>query len=87
MAASPLFRAKAKTMLEAEPQVMAKLRIGAKDIALACALADEQDVPAPLLGETAKVLQDAMSMGLGERDFATLARAIERRVGVFFTLD
>jgi 3-hydroxyisobutyrate dehydrogenase-like beta-hydroxyacid dehydrogenase len=85
MAASPLFRAKAKAMLEAEPQVLAKLRIGAKDIGLACALADEQGVPAPLLRETAQVLQDAMQMGLGERDFATLARAIERRAGVSFT--
>jgi len=85
MAASPLFRAKAKTMLEAEPQVMAKLRIGAKDIGLACALADEQGVPAPLLAETAKVFRDAMQMGLGESDFATLARAVERRAGVSFT--
>ena len=85
MAASPLFRAKAKVMLEAEPQVLAKLRIGAKDIVLACALADEQGVPAPLLAETAKIFEDAMQMGLGESDFATLARAVERRAGVSFT--
>ena len=85
MAASPLFRARAKTMLEADPQVLAKLRIGAKDIGLACALADEQGVPAPLLRETAQVLQDAMQMGLGESDFAMLARAVERRAGVSFT--
>jgi 3-hydroxyisobutyrate dehydrogenase-like beta-hydroxyacid dehydrogenase len=85
MAASPLFRAKAKAMLEAKPQVLAKLRIGAKDIALACALADEQGVPAPLLQETAKILEDAMAMGLGESDFANPARAIERRAGVSFT--
>lgn len=87
MAASPLFRAKAGAMLEAEPQVLAKLRIGAKDIALALALAAEQDVPAPLLQETAEVLQDAMRMGLGESDLAALARAIERRAGVSFTGD
>ena len=87
MAASPLFRAKARTMLEAEPRVLAKLRIGAKDIALALALAAEQDVPAPLLQETAEVLQDAMRMGLGESDLAALARAIERRAGVSFTGD
>ena len=85
MAATPLFRAKAKTMLEAKPQVLAKLRIGSKDIGLACALADEQGVPAPLLRETAQVLQDAMQMGLGESDFAMLARAVERRAGVSFT--
>jgi 3-hydroxyisobutyrate dehydrogenase-like beta-hydroxyacid dehydrogenase len=63
---------------------MGKLRIGAKDIGLACALADELGVPAPLLQETAQVLQDAMQMGLGERDLAALARAIERRAGVSF---
>jgi 3-hydroxyisobutyrate dehydrogenase len=85
MAASPLFRAKAKVMLEAEPQVRAKLRIGAKDIALACTLAEEQGVPAPLLRETARVLEEAMRMGLGENDFATLARAVERRAGVSLT--
>jgi 3-hydroxyisobutyrate dehydrogenase len=85
MADTPLFRAKAKVMLEAEPQVMAKLRIGAKDIGLACALAAEEDVPAPLLRETAQVLQTAMEMGLGEDDLAALARAIERHAGVSFT--
>ncbi|HEX5078464.1 MAG TPA: NAD(P)-dependent oxidoreductase [Geminicoccaceae bacterium] len=85
MAASPLFRAKARAMLEAEPPVLAKLRIGAKDIALACALAEEQGVPAPLLRETARILEDAMRMDLGESDLAALGRAVERRAGVSFT--
>jgi len=85
MADTPLFRAKAKAMLEAEPPVMGALRIGAKDIGLACALAAEDGVPAPLLQHTADVLQSAMQMGLGEADLAALARAIERRAGVTFT--
>jgi 3-hydroxyisobutyrate dehydrogenase len=85
MADTPLFRAKAKAMLEADPPVMGTLRIGAKDIGLALALADEQGLPAPLLQETAQVLQDAMQMGLGESDLAALARTVERRAGISFT--
>jgi 3-hydroxyisobutyrate dehydrogenase len=85
MADTPLFRAKAKAMLEAEPPVMGALRIGAKDIGLACALAAEEGVSAPLLQHTADVLQSAMQMGLGEADLAALARAVERRAGVTFT--
>jgi 3-hydroxyisobutyrate dehydrogenase-like beta-hydroxyacid dehydrogenase len=85
MADTPLFRAKAKAMLEAAPPFRAALRIAAKDIGLACALAAEEGVPAPLLENTADVLQSAMQMGLGEADFAALARAVERRAGVSFT--
>jgi 3-hydroxyisobutyrate dehydrogenase len=85
MADTPLFRAKAKAMLEAEPPVMGALRIGAKDIGLACALAAEEGVSAPLLQHTADVLQSAMQMGLGEADLAALARAVERRAGVTFS--
>jgi 3-hydroxyisobutyrate dehydrogenase-like beta-hydroxyacid dehydrogenase len=85
MADTPLFRAKARAMLEAEPTVVGTLRIGAKDIGLACTLAAEEGIPAPLLQETAQVLQDAMRMGLGEADLAALARALERRAGVSFT--
>lgn len=85
MADSPLFRTKARAMLEAEPEVMGTLRIGAKDIGLACALAAEEGVPAPLLQASAEVLQEAMRLGLGEADLAAIARAVERRAGVSFT--
>jgi 3-hydroxyisobutyrate dehydrogenase-like beta-hydroxyacid dehydrogenase len=85
MADTPLFRAKASAMLDEKPPVVGALRIGAKDIGLALALAAEEDVPAPLLQEAAQVLQDAMRMGLGESDLAALARAVERRAGVSFS--
>jgi 3-hydroxyisobutyrate dehydrogenase len=85
MADTPLFRAKASAMLDEKPTVVGALRIGAKDIGLALALAAEEGVPAPLLQETAQVLQDAMQMGLGESDLAALARAVERRAGVSFS--
>jgi len=82
MADTPLFRAKAPAMLETDPPRMGALRIGGKDIASACALAAEEEVPAPSLQETAAVLQNAVQMGLGDADLAALARAIERRAGV-----
>lgn len=85
MADTPLFRARAKAMLEAAPPFKAALRIAAKDIGLACALAEEEGVPAPLLQDTSEVLESAMAMGLGEADLAALARAVERRAGVTFT--
>jgi 3-hydroxyisobutyrate dehydrogenase-like beta-hydroxyacid dehydrogenase len=82
MADTPLFRAKAKAMLEPQPSTKGKLRIGAKDIGLACALAAEHGVPVPLFENANEVLQTAIEMGLGEVDLAALARAVERRAGV-----
>jgi 3-hydroxyisobutyrate dehydrogenase-like beta-hydroxyacid dehydrogenase len=87
MADTPLFRAKAPAMLEPDPAVKATLRIGAKDIRLACDLAKELGVGAPLLEDTAAILQSAMALGLGEADLAALARAVEQRAGVSFTGD
>jgi len=82
MADTPLFRAKAKAMLEPEPPNKGALRIGAKDIGLACALAAELGVPAPLYDDAMKILHEALAMGLGEVDLSALARAVERRAGV-----
>jgi 3-hydroxyisobutyrate dehydrogenase len=84
MADTPLFRANANAMLETAPPMRGALRIGAKDIGLATALAAEEGVPAPLLQGALEVLQNAMAMGLGDADLAALARAIERRAGVTF---
>jgi 3-hydroxyisobutyrate dehydrogenase-like beta-hydroxyacid dehydrogenase len=85
MADTPLFRAKAKAMLEPEPPLKGTLRIGAKDIDLACALANEVGVLATLFEDARRVLQEAMALGLGEADLATVARAVERRAGVSLT--
>jgi 3-hydroxyisobutyrate dehydrogenase-like beta-hydroxyacid dehydrogenase len=85
MADTPLFRANANAMLETAPPMRGALRIGAKDIGLATALAAEEGVPAPLLQGALEILQSAMAMGLGDADHAALARAIERRAGVTFT--
>jgi 3-hydroxyisobutyrate dehydrogenase-like beta-hydroxyacid dehydrogenase len=82
MADTPLFRAKAKAMLEPAPPNRGALRIGAKDIGLACGLAAELGVPAPLFEGARETLHDALAMGLGEVDLAALARAVERRAGV-----
>ena len=58
-----------------------RLRIGAKDISLACALAEEFGVEASLYKYADAMFQDAMAMGLGDADLAALARAVEARTG------
>ena len=82
MADSPLFRAKAPLMLAAEPEARGRLRIGAKDIGLAAALARELGVEAPLFERAEALFAEAIAQGLSEADIAAVARALERRTGV-----
>jgi len=82
MADTPLFRAKAPMMLAAGPAPKGRLRIGAKDIGLALALAREVGLAAPLFEHADEVFAEAMAQGLGEADVAALARAVERRAGI-----
>jgi len=82
MADTPLFRAKAPLMLAAEPEARGRLRIGAKDIGLAAALAREVGLAAPLFERAEELFADAMAQGLSEADIAAVARALERRTGV-----
>jgi len=81
MADSPLFRAKAPMMLAAEPEAKGRLRIGAKDIGLAAALAHEVGVAAPLFERAEALFAEAMAQGLSEADVADVARVLERRAG------
>jgi 3-hydroxyisobutyrate dehydrogenase-like beta-hydroxyacid dehydrogenase len=73
MADSPLFRAKAPRMLEAEPEAKGRLRIGAKDIGLAAALAPDLGLEAPLCQRAAAQLNDALTHGHGAADNAAVA--------------
>ena len=82
MADSPLFRAKAPLMLAAEPAAKGRLRIGAKDIGLAAALARELGVEAPLFERADALFAEAVAQGLSEADIAAVARVLERRTGV-----
>jgi 2-hydroxy-3-oxopropionate reductase len=82
MADTPLFRAKAPLMLAAEAAAKGRLRIGAKDIGLALALAREVGLDAPLFEHADELFADAMAQGLSEADIAAVARALERRTGV-----
>lgn len=79
MADTPLFRAKAPEMLKSEPALKGLLRIAAKDIGLAAALAGELGVDAPLFRDAETMFRRAMAMGLGEADLAAIARAVEDR--------
>jgi 3-hydroxyisobutyrate dehydrogenase-like beta-hydroxyacid dehydrogenase len=82
MADTPLFRAKAPPMLDPDAPSKGRLRIGAKDIGLARALAGEVGVEAPLFAEAERVFAAAMAAGLGEDDVAAVARVVEKRAGV-----
>lgn len=87
MADTPLFRARAPLMLQENPQSDARLRIGAKDIGLACALADELQLQqaTPLFHAAEAMFRQAVDAGLSEAGTTTIARIAERRVGVSFT--
>jgi 2-hydroxymethylglutarate dehydrogenase len=82
IADTPLFRAKAPLMLAAAPEAQGRLRIGAKDIGLAAALARELGLDAPLFQQADALFAAAMAQGLSEADIATVARALEQRSGV-----
>ncbi len=82
MADTPLFRAKAPLMLAAAPAAAGRLRIGAKDIGLAVALAREQGLAAPLFERAGALFGAAMAQGLGEADIAAVVRALEAESGV-----
>jgi 3-hydroxyisobutyrate dehydrogenase-like beta-hydroxyacid dehydrogenase len=82
MADTPLFRAKAPLMLAAEAEAKGRLRIGAKDIGLAAALARELGLAAPLFERAEALFAEAIAQGLGEADIAAVARALEARSGV-----
>lgn len=57
------------------------LDLAAKDARLMCALAEGNEVPAPVAAALASVLDDAVARGLGGRDWSDLVVAAERRSG------
>ena len=63
MADTPLFRAKAPLMLAAAPESQGRLRIGAKDIGLAAALAREVGVAAPLFERAERAVRRGHGAG------------------------
>ena len=86
MADTPLFRARAPLMLQEDQHSDGRLRIGAKDIGLAVALADELQLheATPLFHAAGAMFQQAMDAGLSEIGTAAIARIAEQRVGVSF---
>jgi 3-hydroxyisobutyrate dehydrogenase len=82
MAGSPLFNALAPLMLQPAPEPTGRLRIGAKDIDLAAALAAELGFAAPHFADAKALFDAAIAAGLGESDLSSIARAIEIRSGV-----
>lgn len=87
MADTPLFRARAPLMLQEDQHSDSRLRIGAKDIGLACALADELQLreATPLLHAAEAMFRQAMDAGMSEIGTAAIARIAEQRAGVSFS--
>lgn len=82
MAATPLFRAEAPLMRERTSAAAVSLRIGAKDSALAAALAEELGLDLPLFRHVAELFRAALGAGLAEADVAAIARVVERGTGI-----
>ena len=59
-----------------------KLRLGLKDVRLALAAADERGVPMPFASVLADHLRAAVATGLGDLDWAALAKVAARRAGL-----
>ena len=87
MADTPLFRARAPLMLQDNQHSDGRLRIGAKDIGLACAFADEMQLQhaTPLFHAAQAMFLQAMDAGFSEVDTSSIARIAEQRAGVSFT--
>lgn len=59
-----------------------KLRLGLKDVRLVLAAADRLDVPMPLASLAHDRLLEALAAGLGEQDWAAMARIAARNAGL-----
>lgn len=89
MADTPLFRARAPLMLREDQRSGGRLRIGAKDIGLACALADELrlEQATPLFHAAEAMFRQAVDAGFSELDTSVIARIAEQRAGVSFSAE
>ena len=81
MAGTGLFEAQALKILSGDLSFVAFLRIGAKDIALACEQAREMGLDASVFEAANRTFERAIEMGLGDSEMATLARVIEDKFG------
>ncbi len=79
MAATPLFRAKAPLMRDAQAKAVGQFYIGAKDAALAAALAESRRLDLPLFAASDDAWREGMGAGLANADVSAVARVIEAR--------
>jgi 3-hydroxyisobutyrate dehydrogenase len=81
MAYGTYFERRARRMLDGDfsPTFMAELML--KDVGLALDLARRSMVPAPLLEETKRAYEEAVSSGWGREDFSAVTHVIEQRIG------
>jgi 3-hydroxyisobutyrate dehydrogenase len=81
MAYGTYFERRAKRIFDGEFSPTFMLELMRKDATLAAQLAEQAQVPAPLLKETQATYDEAFQAGWGREDFSAVTHVIERRIG------
>ena len=81
MAYGTYFERRAKRVLDGDFSPTFTLELMRKDAALALALAGAVKVPAPLLEETRRTYDEAVTRGWGREDFSAVTHVVEHRIG------
>ena len=81
MAYSTYFEKRAQRVSDGEFSPTFTLELMLKDLNLARSLADQAEVPVPIMEETRVTYQQAADDGWGGEDFSAVSRVIEKRVG------
>lgn len=81
MAFGNYFERKVPTILKGDYSPRFKLALAYKDINMARAFADENQVPVPIMEEARATLAEAMADGYGEEDASVVTKVIEKRMG------
>lgn len=81
MAFGTYFDRRAKRILDGEFAPMFMLELMRKDAALDLQLARQLKVPTPMLEETLRTYDEALSNGWGKQDFSAVCHVIEKRIG------
>jgi 3-hydroxyisobutyrate dehydrogenase len=81
MAFGTYFDRRAKRILDGEFAPTFMLELMRKDATLALQLAEQVNVPTPMLKETRATYDEAVEAGWGKEDFSAVTHVIERRIG------
>ena len=81
MAYGTYFERRAKRIFDGDFTPTFMLELMRKDAALALALAEAVRVPVPMLAETRRTYDEAVTRGWGKEDFSAVSHVVEHRIG------